>query len=248
MKRIKCLFLCEWFIITLIVINSLLTLYFLYTPIIPTTLIVGDYILTLCFVIEMFVKISYYKKGFWESTTNIFDCFLITLSTIPIIFNGVLSGISMLLLLRVFRLFKFFRIYKLIPNHKRLMLNLKMALRTCIGLILGLCVIFFIASIVFCSLYKEISPEYFGTPIDSLYSVFRLFSIEGWYEMPDEISINLNRHWGLLTKLLFSSFIFISMFINAFVTSMFVDEMASDNNVDVLNKLNEIEMLIKHKK
>lgn len=32
------------------------------------------------------------------------------------------------------------------------------------------------------------SADFFSTPLNSIYSVFRLFTVEGWYEIPDAIA------------------------------------------------------------
>ena len=36
------------------------------------------------------------------------------------------------------------------------------------------------------------SADFFSTPLNSIYSVFRLFTVEGWYEIPDAMAEDNN--------------------------------------------------------
>lgn len=73
-------------------------------------------------------------------------------------------------------------------NYKKLLINFKLVVRSCVGILVGLSILIFLLSIILSSLYGNIVPEYFGDPLESIYSVFRLFSIEGWYDIPNAIA------------------------------------------------------------
>lgn len=75
-----------------------------------------------------------------------------------------------------------------------------------------------ITSVLSSTLFGDIAPEYFGNPGQSLYSTFRLFTIEGWFDIPDAIAANSSHG------------------------------MAEGNNEDVLVKLEEMEKMIKELK
>ena len=54
-----------------------------------------------------------------------------------------------------------------------------------------ICYVFiFIMSILSCYFYQHIAPEHFGDPIISYYSMFKVFTIEGWNNIPDEMVKN----------------------------------------------------------
>lgn len=99
-------------------------------------------------------------------------------------------------------------------------------------------------------MFKELSPEYFGNPVKSMYSIFRIFTVEGWYEIPDQIARQSNMINSFFIK---GYFIFIliagGILGLSLVNSIFVDSMVMDNNDDLEKKvdaLNEkIEILIK---
>ena len=101
-----------------------------------------------------------------------------------------------------------------------------------------------------CSLYKQIAPEYFGNPLESFYSIFRLFSIEGWYEIPDLIASRSSPIIGFFSKLYFVFLLLCGGIIGlSLVNSIFVDAMVSDNNdelqKEVSNLSDKIETLTK---
>lgn len=246
MNLIKHIFLNEKVILTLIGINAILTFFLVFhTGEGHSNLIFLDNTLTFLFLLEMFAKITTYKYRFFKSRFNRFDFTVVVLSSIPLFFQGYLESLSLLMVLRVFRMFKFCLVYKLIPNYKRLMVNLKFALKASAGIIVGILIMICSLSVILCSIYKNIAPEYFGTPFEAIYTVFRIFSIEGWYDIPNDIAAKLTPFGAMGTKLIFSIIVlFGGMLGMSFVNGVFTDEMTSDNNDEVLKEIKELKKII----
>ena len=119
--------------------------------------------------------------------------------------------------------------------------SIQRALRASYIVIAGFFLSVFIVSLVTCSLYKTIAPEYFGNPLSSFYSIFRLFSIEGWYEIPDLIASRSGETIGFLTKFYFIILLLCGGIIGlSLVNSIFVDAMVSDNNDDLQKEVNQL--------
>jgi voltage-gated sodium channel len=111
---------------------------------------------------------------------------------------------------------------------------------------LAFIVFLIIFSILSATLFSKFAPEYFGNPAISLYSTFRLFSVEGWYELPEAIAVNGGLKWGFFARCYFSILMFLGGIIGmSLINSIFVDAMAEDNNDEVLDKLKQIENQIK---
>lgn len=98
-------------------------------------------------------------------------------------------------------------------------------------------------------MFNEISPDYFGDPVTSFYSTFKVFTVEGWYEIPDKMTVDLPGMQRFFIKLYFIIILILGgIFGLSIVNSIFVDSMVSDNNdvleekIDELNK--KIETLI----
>ena len=185
---------------------------------------------------------------------NQFD-FIITLIALPSLLNIFLEisiQTELLLSLRALRVFRALRIAKAarimryIPDIEKLIQGLKAALKSCLVVVVGFIVLLLITSILSSTLFGEFAPEYFSNPGQSLYSTFRLFTVEGWFEIPDAIAANSSAGMGIFAKIYFSLFLFGGGIIGvSLINSFFVDAMAEDNNEDVLIKLEEMEKMMK---
>lgn len=228
------------FIDSLIVINSIITIYLCFnTPPFQNQIIFIDHIFTLIFIAEMGYKLYFYGIDFFKGKWNRFDFLVVLISSIPLLlllFNVNINGLDYLLILRSFRLFKFFRLIKIIPNLSKVYYNFIKAIKITSGLAIGGFIILVVISIILCCMFKTISPEYFGDPFISIYSVFRLFSIEGWYEIPDKICESVNYFNATLVRILFSCIVLFGTFILGFLISQLSDTLAEDNNDELLEK------------
>lgn len=196
-----------------------------------------DVAFTIFFIIEMIIKIKYFGKTFFKDKECVFDLSIVVISTIPLF--GLFS-LDWIQVMRLTRIFKSLRLFELIPNYKKLLINFRLVIRSCIGILVGLSILIFL---LFCLLYME---EYFRNPLESIYSVFRLFSIEGWYDIPNAIAEHSSYIMGYLSKFFLSGIVLVfGIFGMGFVSSMFIDEVTSDNNDEVLQRLSKLEEILK---
>ena len=106
----------------------------------------------------------------------------------------------------------------------------------------GFTVLMIVTSIITSALFGDITPELFGNPAKSIYSTFRLFSVEGWYDIPDLIAQRSSLGYAIFAKIYFCLLLFSGGIIGmSLINSIFVDAMVADNNYEVLDKLQEIE-------
>ena len=242
------IFLNDKFIAPLIAINALLTVYLCYdNPPFGNVVLCFDYVITTLFAIEITYKINIYKKAFFEKKWNWFDFLVVAISFIALILQifwikvGILEN---LVILRVLRLFKFFRIIRIIPDIDKIYGNLIKALRVTSGIILGGFIILIIIGVVLCSMYKTYDPEHFRDPLISIYSVFRIFSVEGWYEIPDSMTESASYLNATFIRFLFSILVLFGTFILGFIISSISDELAADNNDELMAKTKDLELKI----
>ncbi len=200
-----------------------------------------DIAISFIFVIEMIVKHrAFGLKNYWKDSWNRLDGVLVIIS-LPSLFEIFFTtglNLSFVLALRVFRVFKFFRIIRFLPNIKELSKGLKKALKDSYAVFLSFIIIIFIFALLNCSLFAKSAPEYFATPLDSIYSIFKLFTIEGWFEIPEVIADYYSDAPFVVhvVKLYFSLLLIVGGVIGlSLINSVFVDAMVSDNN-DELNK------------
>ena len=251
MKLIKRFFLNDIIMLVLVLINTGIIFISGFMPGQEGTLLLLDGMFTMLFLIEALVKI--HVLGFpkyWSNGWNRFD-FIIVLLALPSCLNFLgynFPATSILLSLRTMRAFKSFRLFQFVPNIERLLNGIKMAFKASLIVVVGMIVLLLVFSIITTFLFGEISPEFFGNPAVSIYSIFRLFTIEGWYEMPEAIAANSGTSMAVFAKVYFSMLLFLGGIIGmSLINSIFVDAMVADNNDDVLKKLEQVERILKHK-
>ncbi len=207
-----------------------------------------DAFFTLLFLFEAIVKIRTYGwDDYWHDNWNKFD-FIITLIAVPSlcnIFIGTGITTSILLSLRALRVFKSFRLLKFIPNINDLLKGIGLAMKASLIVSIAFVVLLLIISILSSSLFGSIVPDLFGDPGVSLFTIFKLFTGDGWSEIPMEIAANSTEFMGRMVRVLFAVLFFAGGILGlSLVNSIFVDAMASDNNDEVLEKLKELERKI----
>jgi voltage-gated sodium channel len=248
---IKKLFLNEKIILILILLNSV-TIFVSGFEISPDNrfiLSLTDNLITGLFIAEIIVKFQEFGiKNYFNSNWNKFDFILVALSfptLIAFIGNLEITSFSFLLVFRVMRVFKSFRFLKFIPGIEHLVKGINRALKASIVVLIGFVIYIFIIGIFSFYLFKEISPEYFGNPLNSLYSIFKIFTVEGWYEIPEQLTRGLSSTTSFFTYMYFI-FVVISggIFGLSLVNSIFVDAMVSDNNDELENKIDLLDQKI----
>ena len=253
----KKIFLNETYVLLLILFNAVIVFASAFTfsnALLQLTLLRLDAFITLLFLVELIVKVRAWGfKTYISSNWNKLDFFLIilTLPSVAILFDAEPS-FGILMVFRVLRVFKFFRFIKFIPGVDELITSIARALKTSLLVILGFVVYLFIISLFSCYLYKEVSPELFGDPLKSIHSIFRIFTVEGWYEIPKQILEQPEHGNKYLINIYFILILITGGILGlSLVNSIFVDAMVSDNNDELIAKVDElsekIERLIKEK-
>lgn len=211
-----------------------------------TWLAVVDYACTLAFVLEMALKqYAFGIRGYWRRGWNKLDGTLVLISLPSLLMPFVEyegANLSVLLVLRLLRVLKAFRVIHFFPKFSELVKGFKLAMRESWAILACYVVVIFIFGLINCSLFKGVAPDYFATPTLSIYSVFRLFTVEGWYDIPDAIAIASSPIMGKLVRFYFCLLLLGGGIIGmSFINSVFVDAMAEDNNDDVKEQLRRLE-------
>jgi len=206
-----------------------------------------DNFLTLVFLLEAVVKIRHFSfGGYFKDGWNIFD-FVLVVVALPslLVFLTPLDFLRLdfLLTFRILRVFKFFRVLKFVPNVESLLTGIYRALRASVFIVFAFFVFNFIFAILSFSFFGQIVPEHFGNPLLAFYSTFKIFTVEGWYELPDLIAERTESLYvDILARVYFVLLLFGGgIFGLSLINSIFVESMMSDNNDEVQDKLNRLE-------
>ncbi|MFK7906226.1 MAG: ion transporter, partial [Chitinophagales bacterium] len=150
-------------------------------------LIWEDIFFVLFFIFEAIIKLKHYKpKIYFSDNWNIFDFVIVVVSLPSLVMPFVpsLPDLSFILLLRLLRLFRLFRFFAFVPNLQQLLEGLGRAFRASIFVLIALILYNFILAVFSCQLFGKYSVEHFGDPIISLFTIFQMFTLEGWNDIP----------------------------------------------------------------
>lgn len=211
------------------------------------------------FLLEAIVKVrSYGWDDYWNSNWNKLDFLIVVLSVPALIAVFIpMPSTSSLKLLRLIRFVRLARLMTFIPHVEMIMNGLIRALKASVFVLALLMFMNFLLALFTCHFYGDIAPEFFGDPLISSYSIFQMFTVEGWNEIPaviaerssDDLAAGLARFYFVIVVL--AGGIFGMSLANA----VFVDEMTMDNNnaleekIDVLQEqIQELKDIIQDKR
>lgn len=205
-----------------------------------------DNITTLFFLGEMIAKLKKFGiRDYCSSSRNRLDGVLVLISIpsiLDIFFPSLLANKSNILILRTFRIVRVVRISHFFSSLPIIIRNLRKALKDSSAIMIGSMVTILTFALLNCSLFRNTAPQFFGTPTESFYTTFRLFTIEGWYEIPDAVTANFSVIQTFITRFYFGSIIIICGVIGmSLLNSIFVDAMVSDNNDGFINEFRRLE-------
>ena len=200
-----------------------------------------DYFFILFFVGEAVVKMrALGVSGYFSSAWNRFDLFIV-LGSLPVLLLAFFDvpDTTVLVLLRLFRLVRLVRFLRFIPNIDQVVRGLGRALKSSVLVLAALFFLNLLLAMVTCHFYADTAPRYFGDPLVSFYSIFQMFTLEGWNEIPDAITPNSASPLRVgLTRLYFGVVVLLGgIFGIGLANAIFVDEMTMDNNRDLERKV-----------
>ncbi len=240
----KKLFLTDKVLFTAILINGIIIALTLFPRFANNHILEYiDYGFIIFFLIEMIVKIHHYSwKGYWSSWGNRFDASLVLMSfpSILALFFPV-PNLSILLLFRLFRLARLFRLLRFIPHMDKLARGIFRALKASVLVMLSLLIFNIFLAIFSCYMFQNTAPEYFGDPLISAYSIFQIFTLEGWYEIADAVIEHSGPVAAFMTRIYFILMVISGgIFGLSIANAVFVDEMTMDNNDDLEKKVDDL--------
>ncbi|WP_232830065.1 ion transporter [Lewinella sp. IMCC34191] len=203
-----------------------------------------DYFFILFFLLEVIVKISVLKpKAYFANPWNQFDFFVI-MGSLPVLFTAFfdIPDTTILILLRLFRLVRLVRFLRFIPNVEQVMQGLGRALKSSVLVLGALFFLNLLFAMVTCHFYAETAPQYFGDPLVSFYSIFQMFTLEGWNDIPNAITLNSASPLRVgMTRLYFGTVVLLGgIFGIGLANAIFVDEMTMDNNRELERKVDAL--------
>jgi voltage-gated sodium channel len=245
---LKRILLSEPFILAVILLNAVVIFIqgFAYDRSWTPTLDLLDNLFTAVFLLEALVKVrTWGMRNYLASSWNVFDGVLVLLalpSLIIWLFPVEFLGLEFLLVFRIMRVFKFFRFIRFVPRMDHIIAGVGRAAKASVLILFAFFVFNFIVSLISCFMFRDLAPEYFRDPLIAWYSIFKVFTVEGWYEIPDAIAEEASPTVAFFTRLYFIVILFFGgIFGLSLVNSIFVDTMVSDNNDELERRVAELQ-------
>ena len=170
---------------------------------------------------------------------------IVVLSLPALLINVIdIPNTSLLLLLRMFRLVRLVRFIRFIPNMTQVMEGLGRALKASVFVLVMLVVLNFLLALFACHFFGNTTEEYFGNPLISAYSIFQLFTVEGWNEISAETVATIDHPVAAGFTRIFFVFIVLcgGIFGLSLANAIFVDEMTIDNNRALERKIDDLQL------
>ncbi len=254
MKSIANYLVTEKIVAVIIVINSITIFLQGFPEIDQLSNHILTHIDTLCvvfFLLECIIKIKRDGGNYFKDSWNKFD-FFVTLVSLPTIVLLVLPStlsahlpawLGSLSVLRAGRLLRFLRLLKFIPNSQHLAIGIIRATKASVGIFIALALINITLAILGTMFFSQISPEHFGNPLKSSYTLLKLFTIEGWYEIPEEIGEASPESYLIpALKIYAIATVLVGGILGmGLANAIFIDEMTSDNTERIEKTLRHIE-------
>lgn len=208
-----------------------------------------DYVCIVYFIFEALLKIGLLGfKAYWSSGWNRFD-FVIMLASLPLLLNLPFEPDSSRVyaiptLLRMGRFLRFVRVMRFVPNAAHIGQGIIRALQASVGVFVVLFVLNFTLAVGATMLFGQLenAQQYFGNPFISLYSLFKVFTVEGWYEIPDALAESgTSPGWLLVLRLYFVVAVLVGGILGlSLANAVFVDEMTTDNTDELEQMVAEL--------
>ncbi len=228
----------EELLLTLILINVGVLYLHTFDELIPYYAFfeIVDLLFTLVFAVEIGFKIYEIEgnnklKKYLKSNWNKIDFFSVVLS-IPSIFAFFFDQFevfTLFVVLRSLRVFKFLRIIEYIPNGKRISSQMFKAFRSVMFIIFAFTIYSVIISLISVSLFKHYSPTYFHNAFDSFFTIFKVFSGDGFSDVVADIEANSGKGVAFMyfTKFYFVFIVFTGSILGlSLINSIFIDQMS----------------------
>jgi voltage-gated sodium channel len=124
------------------------------------------------FTIEVLGKLYVYRLAFFRSGWNVFDFVIVSIALLPA--AGPLSVLRALRILRVLRLLS------VVPEMRRVVNSLLMALPGMTSIAGVMVLIFYVSAVLATKLFGATHAEWFGSIGASMYSLFQIMTLESW--------------------------------------------------------------------
>lgn len=165
------------------------------------------------FTLEIGTKMLIDRWRYFRDPWNVFDFLIVGASLLPLV-----SKLSMLRSLRILRIFL---LISFMPRLRFIVQSLLLSLPGIFGISVLLLVMFYVCGVLATQFFGTVSPENFGSLGLSLYSLFRIMTLDGSWDIVDPVvAHNGYAYIFFIPFMLFSAYIIMNIFIAIIINGM----------------------------
>lgn len=159
-----------------------------------------------------------------------FYSILLSLPSIGVLFVNDLEVFAGFTILRSLRILKILRVIEFIPEGKSISSKLLKALKGVSFIIIAFIIYSTIISLISVTLFKSSAPSFFSNAFDSFFTIFKVFSGDGFSDVVAEISLHSSLSFTYFTKFYFVIIVFIGSILGlSLINSVFIDQMSNSD-------------------
>jgi voltage-gated sodium channel len=217
----------------------------------------ADASITLFFLFEIIYKISnnydkglkakftyYWRHDHWNKLD--FISVVLAIPSLGVLFINELELFAGFTVLRSLRIFKFIRVIEFIPEGKRIVPQLIRALKAVMFIIFAFIIYSTIISLISVSIFKTYTDEYFTNAFDSFFTIFKIFSGDGFSDVVKAITDHrdCSLSFEYFTKFYFVFIVFTGSILGlSLINSIFIDQMTHANDAHNIEEKREFSEL-----
>lgn len=172
-----------------------------------------DEIILWIFVVELTLRLIAYREKFFTEGWNLFDFAVVAISFVP-----AASGFSAL---RAFRVFRVLRLISAFPRLRSVVGGLLKSIPGIASVALLLALFVFVAAILATNLYGMGTPHLFGDLWTSMFTLFKIMTLEGWPDIADQVMAVYPGSWlFFLIYILVTALTVLNFFVAIIVNAM----------------------------
>lgn len=176
-------------------------------------LVIADKICLAIFVVEILLKLYGKGWGFFRSSWNNFDFFVVAISLIP--------GADTFAVLRALRVLRVLRLISAVPSLRRVVDALMRAIPGIASIAALLAIVFYVGGVMATMLFGKEFPDQYGDLGRSLFSLFQVMTLDDWSGMARKIWVEIP--WApafFVPFVLISAMTVLNLFIAVIVDAM----------------------------
>jgi voltage-gated sodium channel len=181
----------------------------------------------------------YFREG-W----NVFDFAIIVLSLVP--FTGSFSTVA-----RLVRLLRITRLTNRSKEMRIMVATIAKSLPSMLNIMFLLGILFFIYGVAGYHLFSEIDPIHWGSLPDSLITLFKIITLEGWVELMNPVtSVSMFNVAFFISFIVIGTFVVINLFVAIIVKKteeaykQIQNQSSAPTQQEILGEIKEIKQMI----